>query len=225
MHIAEIWRYPVKSMGGEKLERAWVGALGIAGDRIVQVVNERGRVVTSRTHPRLLGHHATLDASGEPRIDNLRWTEPAVLAQVVDIVGPGARLIRDESAERFDVLPLLVASDGAIQAFGHDGRRLRPNIVVGGVEGLAEREWPGKDLRIGKVLIQIQDLRMRCVMTTFDPDTQQQDRDVLKEIVRKFGGKLALNCCVIEGGEIRVGDEVQIVEAPENQTRRCESPA
>jgi len=33
------------------------------------------------------------------------------------------------------VVPLLVATDGAIAAFGHDGRRLRPNIAVGGVEG------------------------------------------------------------------------------------------
>jgi hypothetical protein len=29
-----------------------------------------------------------------------------------------------------DVLPLLVATDGAIKAFGYDGRRLRPNLVI-----------------------------------------------------------------------------------------------
>ncbi len=213
MNVAEIWRYPVKSMGGERLDHASLGDLGIAGDRVVHVEDARGRVVTSRTHPRLLGHHATLDASGEPRIDDLLWSEPQALEQVVDIAGPGARLVHDESAERFDVLPLLVATEGAIRAFGHDGRRLRPNIVVGGVEGLAERDWPGHRLRIGKVLIGIEDLRMRCVMTTFDPDTQRQDRNVLKEIVRKFGGKLALNCYVIEGGEIRVDDKVQLIDA------------
>src|ERR1043166_7769615 len=75
------------------------------------------------------------------------------LALVRSAIGPAAQLIYYEGSERFDVLPLLVATDGAIDAFGHDGRRLRPNIVVGGVEGLAERSWPGKCLRIGNVLI------------------------------------------------------------------------
>ena len=71
------------------------------------------------------------------------WDSPEVAAEVADIAGPGAKLVRYDGIERFDVLPLLVATDGAIAAFGHDGRRLRPNIVIGGVEGLAEREWPG----------------------------------------------------------------------------------
>jgi hypothetical protein len=44
---------------------------------------------------------------------------------------------------RFDVLPLLVATDGAIAALGEDGRRLRPNVVVGGVDGW--RSGPGRD--------------------------------------------------------------------------------
>jgi uncharacterized protein YcbX len=217
MHVAEIWRYPVKSMAGERLEHAQLGPLGIEGDRVVHIENARGRVVTSRTHPMLLGHHATLDASGEPKIDGLPWTDPQVLPQIVAIAGPGAQLVRDESAERFDVLPLLVATDGAITAFGRDGRRLRPNLVIGGVDGLEERGWPGQCLRIGDVRIGIQDLRMRCVMTTFDPDTLKHDPDVLTGIVRKFGGKLALNCYVIQGGRIRVGDAVQLVEDCEHE--------
>jgi hypothetical protein len=40
-----------------------------------------------------------------------------------------------------------VATDGAIAALGADGRRLRPNIVIAGVEGLAERTWPGRRIR------------------------------------------------------------------------------
>ena len=44
---------------------------------------------------------------------------------------------------------------------GHDHRPLRPNIVIGGVERLTEREWPGGCLRIGKVLIGVQHLRQR----------------------------------------------------------------
>jgi uncharacterized protein len=67
-------------------------------------------------------------------------------------------LVRDGSEHRFDVLPLLIATDGAIAEFGHDGRRLRPKIVIG-VSGLQEREWEGGVIRIGEVMIAIQDLR------------------------------------------------------------------
>jgi len=127
-----------------------------------------------------------------------------------EAVGEEVQLIEYEGAERFDILPLLVATDGAIAAFGHDGRRLRPNIVVSGVEGLTERTWPGKTLAIGEARIGVRDLRSRCVMTTYDPDTLEQDNDVLKEIVRKFHGRLALNCFVIKEGEIKVGDTVTV---------------
>ncbi len=212
MQISELWRYPVKSMGGEQLLSAQIDALGIAGDRVVHVEDASGRVITSRTHPHLLGHHATLDADGEPVIDGLLWTGPEPLRRVVDIVGPGATLVRDESEERFDVLPLLVATDGAITAFGRDRRRLRPNIVISGVEGLAERTWAGLRLRIGDVIIGVRNLRSRCVMTTYDPDTLKQDLQILKDIVQRFGGKIALDCFVVQGGEVRVGDEVEILK-------------
>ncbi len=87
---------------------------------------------------------------------------------------------------------------------------MRPNIVIGGVDGLAERDWPGRCLRIGKVLIGVQELRLRCIMTTYDPDTQVRDKEITRDIYRRFAGKLALNCFVIEGGDITVGYEVQL---------------
>ena len=211
MNIAEIWRYPVKTMAGEKLQRVAIGPLGLEGDRVVHVENAKGRVVTSRSHPRFLGHQGSLGAHGEVLVDRRPWDSPEVAAEVADIAGPGAKLVRYDGIERFDVLPLLVATDGAIAAFGHDGRRLRPNIVIGGVEGLAEREWPGACLRIGDVLIGVQDLRMRCVMTSYDPDTQVQDKGITRDIYSRFDGKLALNCFVIEAGEIAVDDEVHLV--------------
>ncbi|MBI3209732.1 MAG: MOSC N-terminal beta barrel domain-containing protein [Candidatus Solibacter usitatus] len=210
MYVKEIWRYPVKSMAGEPLDVAHLSAVGLAGDRLVQVYDGQGRVVTARSHPGLLGRRATLDPRGEPLVDGRSWIDPTVLAEVRQIAGPQARLMRNESSERFDVLPLLVATDGAIAAFGRDGRRLRPNIVIGGVSGLDERRWPGGQLRIGEVVIAIDSLRGRCVMTTFDPDTQAHDPDVLRDIVKRFGGRLALNCDVERGGVIRVGQEVDL---------------
>ena len=210
MYVAEIWRYPVKSMAGEQLASASLTSSGIDGDRVLQVRNARGRTITSRTHPGLLGHRATLDGQGNPLIDGRPWTDPSVLAAVQEIAGPGAELVRDESLNRFDVLPLLVATDGAIASFGRDRRRLRPNLVIGGVRGLDERAWPGGQLVIGDVVIGIEDLRGRCIMTTFDPDTLAHDPEVLRDIVKRFGGNLALNCEVVSGGVIRVNQEVDL---------------
>ncbi|HXL11128.1 MAG TPA: MOSC domain-containing protein, partial [Gemmatimonadales bacterium] len=190
--------------------RADVRPDGIVGDRVAYVLGAHGRIVTARTRPRLLGHRASLGMDGEPQVDGRPWRAPGVERDVVAAVGVGASLVLANGLERFDVLPLLVATDGAIRALGADGRRLRPNIVIGGVSGLDERTWEGARLRIGDVVIGVQDLRQRCIMTTFDPDTLEQDTGVLRRINREFGGRLALNCYVVRPGTIAVGDLVEV---------------
>lgn len=213
MHIKELWRYPVKSLAGERLAEATITPNGIDGDRRVVIVDEaHGRIVTSRTHPRLLAARGTLGPDGEPLIDGRRWDDPASAAAIAHAAGPGAQLIATGDPRRFDVLPLLVATDGALEAFGYDGRRLRPNIVIGGVNGLAEREWPGRLLRIGAdVVLELAQLRSRCVMTTYDPDTQEQDHEVLRRLVREFDGTMALDTAVVSGGHVAVGDPVELL--------------
>jgi len=210
MRLAEIWRYPVKSMAGERLALAELHADGIAGDRLLVPVGPDGRVRTARSHPRLLGHRAVLGPDGEARVDGRPWEDPAVASAVEAAAGRGVRLVRHDGVVRFDVLPLLVATDGAVQAFGRDVRRLRPNLVIEGVLGLAERSWEGRVLRVGVARVRAVDLRGRCVMTTYDPDTLGQDLGVLRDIVERFGGKLALNAEVLQGGVIREGDPVEL---------------
>ena len=58
-------------------------------------------------------------------------------------------MFKYDGVERFDVLPLLIATDGAIAHIGFDGRRLRPNIVIGGVEGLEEPPGPATASGLG----------------------------------------------------------------------------
>jgi len=213
MRVAELWRYPVKSMAGELLPEAELRADGIAGDRVVHVEDERGRVLTARNHPRLLGLRATLGPDGTALVNGVPWDAPEIADAVRRAAGPGARLVRYEGPERFDILPLLVATDGAVRALDVDRRRLRPNILIADVDGLGERVWPGAHLRIGEVVIAVEKLRGRCVMTTYDPDTQVQDLGVLKRIVTDFGGRIALDCAVIEGGRLVVGAPVTLLPA------------
>lgn len=208
MFIKELWRYPGKSLAGEQISEAHIGPLGMVGDRQILVRNSRGKVLTSRTHHRLLGLKGTLDGRGVVRISGYTWDSPEALHLVREAAGPDAELFKYESVERFDVLPLLIATDGAIEHMGIDGRRLRPNIVIGGVEGLEERTWPGRRLRIGDAVIHVAQLRGRCVMTTYDPDTLKQDLHILKSIVRELGGTMALDCAVESEGLVRVGEPV-----------------
>lgn len=210
LYVAGLWRYPVKSLAGERLAAAVLGPDGIPGDRIVRVRGPEG-VRTSRRQYRLLGLRGTLAPDGSPRIDGHPWHSPAALELVQAAAGPDARLEAWDGLDRFDILPLLVATDGAVAAFGRDIRRLRPNILIGGVDGLAERDWPDAELHIGDAIVRLDSLRGRCHMTTIDPDTLQVSPEVLRDIVQRFGNRLALNADVVRRGLVRIGDPVRLV--------------
>ncbi|MGC2186378.1 MAG: MOSC N-terminal beta barrel domain-containing protein [Terriglobales bacterium] len=211
MVIQEIWRYPVKSMAGELLKTADITEHGIAGDRIIQVRNASGRIFTARTRPGLLRHRAILDENGDVLVDERPWNTEQVARDVEDAAGQGARLVRSDAEDRFDVLPLLVTTDGMFAAVGYDRRRFRPNLVIGGVDGLSERQWEGAKLQIGEVVIGMDDLRGRCIMTTFDPDTGKQDLSVLRRVQKEFDGVLGVNSYVVTPGQITVGDPVELI--------------
>ncbi len=212
--IGGLWRYPVKSLAGEPLTEAQLAPEGIPGDRIVHVRGPEG-VRTSRRHHRLLGLRGSLSPDGVALVNGHPWDSPAALALVRQAAGDDAWLEPDDSSERFDVLPLLVATDGAVRAFGRDIRRLRPNILINGVEGMAETRWPGGGLAIGEAIVFLHSLRPRCPMTTVDPDTLERDPAVLKDIGRRFGGRLALNAAALRAGRVLVGDTVRLIHQDE----------
>src|SRR5262249_89025 len=161
----------------------------------------------------LLGWKATLATDNRPLIDGHRWDSPEALALVQAAAGRDAWLEESDGLNRFDVLPLLVATDGAVAAFGRDVRRLRPNILIGGVDGLDERQWPGAELHIGEGVIRLAQLRGRLPLTPVDPDPLPRDPEVLRDIGRRFGGHLALDAGVVHGGRISIGDAVTLARA------------
>ena len=79
---------------------------------------------------------------------------------------------------------------------------------------MAEVDWPGATLSIGEAVIRLDSLRQRCPMTTVDPDTLQLDRQVLRDINHRFGGRLALNAAIIRAGTIKTGDAVSLIRRP-----------
>jgi hypothetical protein len=215
VHVSQLWRYPIKSLGAEPLRSAQLTADGIAGDRVVHVHNARGPL-TGRTRHGLLTVPANTGPDGVPRVAGHPWTTVEANQIIQAHAGVDSQLAAYTGPERFDVLNLLVATDGAVDALGHDVRRLRPNLLISGVPADAEATWPGRALAIGDVLIGIHSLRERCVVTTVDPDTGQRDVEVLRRIRHEFGGKLALNCWIIRPGTIHQGEAAQLVTTDEH---------
>ncbi|MGA7869588.1 MAG: MOSC N-terminal beta barrel domain-containing protein [Candidatus Binatus sp.] len=87
--VKEIWRYPVKSMAGERLQRANLGALGIYGDRGWAIRDEKaGEIRNARKLPRLL--HCTAVYLREPSGNEV---PPA------QITTPNGTTFRSDSAE------------------------------------------------------------------------------------------------------------------------------
>jgi uncharacterized protein len=213
MHVSEIWRYPVKSLKGERLEQTEITKFGIPGDRQVAVIRTiNGRFLTSRSKPKLLGLQGGINPDGVPTVNGHHWNSSEALQLVREAAGEPVTLQQVPAPQAFDVLPLLVATDGAAHYLNIDHRRLRPNILLADVPDLEERKWPGRVIAIAEVRIHAEKLRDRCVMTTFDPDTQVQDPSILPRIVRELDGSTALDSSVIHPGKIRVGDTAHILE-------------
>ena len=160
----------------------------------------------------MLGLQGGLDADGIPTVDGLRWDDPASLDAVRAVTGPDAELVYydGDGPQRFDVLPISLATDGGVAAVGVDRRRFRANVYLSGVPGLTERDWVGREIHLGEAVVGVRQVRGRCVMTTFDPDTLEQDITVLQKIYWELDGRTALDCYVIRPGQMRVGDPVEV---------------
>lgn len=214
MRVAGLWRYPVKSLAGEPLDRAELTLDGVAGDRVVHARNS-GSFLTGRVRHGLLTIPATTGDDGTPFVAGSRWDSPEAAKVIRAHGGADVELAAYSGPERFDVANLLVATDGTVDDFGHDLRRLRPNMLISGVPAGSEATWAGRALAIGDALIGVHSLRDRCVVTSIDPDTGERNPDVFRRIRREFGGQLCLNAWVIRGGAVQVDDPVTLVDTNE----------
>jgi uncharacterized protein len=98
--VVELWRYPVKSLQGERLASVNVEADGLEGDRRWGIRDEAtGRVLTGRREPRMLEAAATLNAANEPVIvlpggSRLDGAGQATDAALSDWLARPVRLVR-----------------------------------------------------------------------------------------------------------------------------------
>jgi uncharacterized protein YcbX len=208
MQVAELWRYPVKGLAGEPLERANLLSDGVEGDRLVRIESD-DETVTARTKPRLIGLSGALDSEGSILVEGNAWETDAAAESVRAVVGETARLVR-VGETRFDLAPILVTTDGALGEFGEDRRRYRPNLVVSGVKGMAERSWPGRHLRVGEAVLVVREPCERCIVTTIDPDSLELNPSVLTRLRGDYEAVMGVYCEVLQPGEVAVGDPVEL---------------
>ena len=230
--VAALWRYPVKSMAGEELERVEVSWQGLAGDRRWAFVRDGVSGsdfpwMTIRQRPTMSRHRARFADPGRPDASattvltpagtELEVTDPALAAGL----GPGVRLIR-QNRGTFDAMPLslislqTVAAIAAILGTELDPRRFRPNLLVDAPdqEPFAEDSWVGSLLRIGGATMRVDQRDRRCAVVNVDPESARRDPAVLRAIGARRGGYLGVYGSTVEPGTIATGDAVSISDAP-----------
>lgn len=205
--IAALWRYPVKSLRAEPLERATVLADGLAGDRTAALV------VETPTHAR----------AGKP----YRGKESAQLHLTADpetaatyAADANVMVTLDRGQPRwFDARPVSLLFDlwvrdvEALVGEQLDPLRWRPNLYVRAAPDFARREpaLVGATLRAGGVVLRVVDTIRRCVTPTYDVATGEPLPLVLEAVAAQRANVAGVYCEVIVPGEVALGDALTTV--------------
>lgn len=231
MRVVALWRFPVKSLQGERVDAAELGPLGLAGDRRFAIFDiATGFGLTARRVPEMLFASARVNGDGV-RItlpDGSVAADDAALSAWLgrDVALRSVAEVRERRYENpFDTetesswapfegsggafhdsarAAVTVLSTGSVG--DREPRRFRANVLV---DGSGEDALVGRDVRIGDATVSVAAQVPRCVMVTrAQPGGIGTDREVLRRIHREHGGTLSVGGTVAGPGVVRVGDEL-----------------
>ena len=121
----------------------------------------------------------------------------------------------------FDCYPLMIMTTSALRSMREalpdsaiDERRFRPSLVIGTGQaaGHPEFEWVGRRIRVGATELQIGSGCPRCVVVTRDFAADLPvDQRVLRHVVRDLDQNVGVYATIVRGGEINVGDSVELI--------------
>ena len=231
--VREIWRYPVKSMGGERLSRCDIELNGIYGDRRWALLDDQtGEVRGGKTLPKLMQCNARyLD---RPLVDEiphveislpdgttLRSGDQGTPERLSEFFGYRVSLCMVQAATYVDVSSLSLLTTASIAMLSAlnpesrlDVRRFRPNFYVEtlkGSKGSVEFQWSGKVLEIGSVRITCESPAPRCGMTTYKQPGLPEDPSILQTIVRQADKNVGVYANPTSTGSVSVDDDVQLI--------------
>lgn len=177
--IAQIWRYPVKSLRGELLPASPVDARGLRGDRLWAVRDSAdGKLGSGKNSTRFRRFPGPTLLTLSSRYPNEPAASPEDVEAPVVVDADGCEYpVSDGSADRFfqqqtGIATLSVAREAEVYHFDEtpvsligtatlrwveeqmpgvatDARRFRPNLVVRTREPFEEEAWIGRTVRIG----------------------------------------------------------------------------
>lgn len=234
MRVLEVWRYPVKSLRGERLDETRIGVEGVEGDRRYAIFDvATGFGLTARRAPELLFASARLrsDASAEITLPDgsiatddealSSWLGREVTLRSTDQVTQrrfeNPEDFENEATGRWEPFE---GSSGAFQDSRNaavsllsrpsmrrwEQQRFRANIVL---DAGGEDELVGARIALGAAILDVRKQLDRCVMVTRpQPGGIDRDLDVLRTIHRELGGCLAIGAVVVQPGLARIGDEL-----------------
>ena len=236
--VLKIFRYPVKGMRGNSLDKAHLGWYGGEGAREYALTSPKdvrsGRPwLTGRLVPELIGYEAKYENDHyvknvevqviTPDGKSLQLSSNELKRNFFKLFGKDVQILK-LSTGCFDSLAISLISDSTTRSIGEsvglalDPRRFRPNlyIEITNNEFSSESDWLGRGLFFGnreKVSkIRLLKDNVRCVMVNIDPDTQEKSAAVLKEVTKYRDSKAGVYGSTEQIGEIRVGDSIYLSE-------------
>jgi len=230
VRVAQLWRYPVKSLAGERLPAVSVDGRGLVRDRLWALVDPDGRIASGKTTrrfrnvPGLLRHRSHLAADDRPEVTlaggrSAQAGSPQLDALLAETAPAGWSLQGEGSTPHFDAGAVHVVTTATLATLGSgDGEplaveRLRPNLVLDTNGGAAfpEDAWLGRTLRVGAVELRIVMRTERCVMVGHAQATLPSRPTLLKRIGRVNGACAGVYADVILPGTIAEGDAAQLL--------------
>jgi uncharacterized protein YcbX len=231
--VEAIYRYPVKSMGGERLEAANLGWHGLEGDRRLAFGRMEDRSgfpwLTAGKLPDLLlfspqRHEGGAQGDLPTHIRTPEGEELAVFgqelaAEVGRRYGAPVQMMQLKHGMFDEASISVIASDTIAEIARLSGRRLdmrrfRPNVVIRALRPVAfqEDEWVGGVLSFGEgdeapaVTVTLRD--ERCSMVNLDPDSAVPAPEVMKAIVRANQNYAGVYGAVTRIGRLAVGQTI-----------------
>jgi uncharacterized protein YcbX len=241
-HVEALFRYPVKSMGGEALEVAQLGWHGLDGDRRLALrrLRDRGGFpwLTASKLPDLLRYAPVRRGDGDagtlpthvrtPDGEELPVLGEALAADVARRFGEPLEMMQHRHGV-FDEGTVSVIASGTIREIGRlagrslDVRRFRPNVLVRLAAEIpfGEDAWVGGVLAFGEdpdapaVTVTLRDLR--CSMVNLDPHSAASAPEILKAVARANGTTAGVYAVPTRTGRLEVGQPVLLHGAGERR--------
>lgn len=224
MKVAEIRRYPIKSLLGETLGSARVGSRGLDGDRLWAVRDAGGKFGSGKNTRRFrrmpglfdLRAYAGPDAPEVAMPDGARFRadDPAGSEAVSAFLGRDVTLAREDAIPHHDEGPVSLITTAGLRRLAAlaggpvEATRFRANLLIDlPGAGFPEDAWVGRPLRVGpSVILRPQRPLTRCVMIDLAQDGLDARDDLLKLLAGEHDLTFGLWATVLHPGTVTVGD-------------------